>query len=692
MRRRRALRRGLTAMALAALAVTLPPGEPAGQAVPASQAGPASLIADQVSYDRESRVLTATGNVEVLYQGRVLHAARITYDEAANQIRAEGPLVLTDPAGGGVLLADAATLTPDLEQGLISSARLLIAGKMQLAATEVRRNGTRYATLYNTIASSCTICAGNSTPTWALRASRVTRDAAEQRIYFQNARLELFGVPVGYLPRASIPEPGVARATGVLVPQFVQSDIYGFGIKVPYYKTLGASADMTVTPFVTTGGSKLVEGQYRRRYNDGGFDLSGVLAVDDGLDGVTNGVRGTLAAIGGFALGNDFKAYFDLALVSDKSFLAQFDYSDADRLTSTAGIQRVRADEFINLDTVAFQSLRDDENDATIPFVLPEFSYRRLIETPGIGGRLGIDAQSLGIARSEGRDMFRAGGSVDWRNDWVLRQGVLASSTFAANFDAYQVWDDPGEDGFHTRAVPTASLMLSWPLVRATASAQHVIEPVIQVIYSGTIGDADVPNEDSQLPEFDDTNLYSLNRFPGPGPARDRVSRQRRDQLHPPGPLRLVARADRRPGASRQARRPVLRRHRPFGAAFGLRGLGVARPRLGADRGQPRALRSQLRLPAQRVRARLRRRQGRGARGLRLPAAGRFRPRHRPAARDQRARTRCPLPGAAELGGARALALRCGDQQQFAGRRWSYLRQRVRGVRPFGLAPLHLIG
>ena len=46
---------------------------------------PASLIADQVTYDRDTRILSATGNVEVLYQGRVLRADRIIYDEAATR-------------------------------------------------------------------------------------------------------------------------------------------------------------------------------------------------------------------------------------------------------------------------------------------------------------------------------------------------------------------------------------------------------------------------------------------------------------------------------------------------------------------------------------------------------------------------------------------------------------------------------
>ncbi len=514
MARRSVLR--LLALALAAGALADVPTR-AQEVTAAADDATASLVADEVSFDRESRVLTASGNVEVLYRGRVLRASRIVYDEGANRISAEGPIVLTDPAGG-VVLADSAALTPDLETGLIESARLLIAGRMQLAAAEIRRN-SQYATLYRTVASSCTICAENPTPTWAIRAARVTRDEAAQRIYFEDARFQLFGIPIGWLPRASIPEPGVSRASGVLLPSFHQSQIYGFGFKLPYYRVLGPSADVTLTPFLTTGGARILEGQYRRRFASGGFDLSGAIAFDDGLDDAEDGPRGAVSALGAFNLGHDFIADFDINYASDESFLGQFDYSDADRLTSTAAIHRSRPDEYVSLGTVAFQALAGSQDDqTTIPFALPEFSYRRLFDTPEVGGgTLGVDAQSLGILRESGQNMLRAGGSVDWTRDGVLPHGILAEGIAVADFDYYHAWQNPGgiDETDTGRTVPTASLQLRWPWMSATAAAQHVVEPVVQVIYSHAFGDENVPNEDSLLPEFDDTNLYSLNRFPG---------------------------------------------------------------------------------------------------------------------------------------------------------------------------------
>ncbi len=474
---------------------------------------PASLIADRVTFDQQSGLLVATGNVEVLYQGRVLTAAAITYDQNAKVIHATGPIQLTDPERGVVLAGDAA-LSPDMKDGLIESAQLLIAGQLQLAAAEVRRTGGRYTTLYRSIASSCTICPGGGKPTWALRASRVIQDEQALRIYFEDATLEVYGLPVAYLPRLSIPDPSQRRASGVLVPVIRNSGIYGLGLKVPYYKVLGPMADTTITPFFTSTGAKLFEGEYRQRFATGGFDFSGVVALDDGLGGDPG--RGAAFAVGQFALPHGFTTNFDLELASDDTFLQQFDYSDADLLTSTARILRGRTDDYFELGSIAFQSLRENEDTASIPFVLPELTWRRLIDMPGIGGRLGVDAETLGIIRADGQDVFRAGGGVDWRELWTLPYGIQATAGAVAGVTLYRVWDDPDVSGnVLVRTDPNVNIELRWPLAKTTAHATHVIEPIAQLVYSDTFGQSDVPNNDSTLVEFDETNLFALNRFPG---------------------------------------------------------------------------------------------------------------------------------------------------------------------------------
>ena len=55
--------------------------------------------------------------------------------------------------------------------------------------------------------------------------------------------------------------------------------------------------------------------------------------------------------------------------------------------------------------------------------------------------------------------------------------------------------------------------------MRRDAAADQIIEPIAQLVWSDSYGETDVPNEDSTLPEFSYTNLFSLNRYPG----RDRL-------------------------------------------------------------------------------------------------------------------------------------------------------------------------
>ena len=293
--------------------------------------------------------------------------------------------------------------------------------------------------------------------------------------------------------------------------------------------------------------------------------------------------------------------------------------------------------------------------------------------------------------------MLRAGGGgrLAARLDRCRRACCASDDRPRRCSTLYQVWDDPvSPTASRSARLPTASVELRWPLVRTTGRADardRADRPGRST--PTTLGDQDdIPNEDSQLPEFDETNLFSLNRFPG----LDRLETGLRANLgvsytryDPAGwslglTLGRVLRAE--PDAG------VRRGHRPRRALVGLRRRGVARLRLGPRRWS--TARSSTRASTS---AATSSRSPTTASAAALRAAYVYlaeddsEPDPRAAAGDQRVRARRPLPGPPELGAARPLALRRRDQQQPARRRRHHLRQRVRRVRPFGLAPLYLI-
>lgn len=478
----------------------------------AAAAQDVTLEADRVDVRANGDVIIAEGNVTVSYDSQTLEARRITYDRRADRILAEGPLRLRS-AEGVVLLASLAEVSADLRNGLIEGARLILNEELQIAATGGERIDGRYNGLDRVVATSCVVCAIRPVPLWRIRAARVIHDEEAERIWFRNAFFDVLGVPVAYTPALRIPAPGVRRATGALVPQASRSGIYGYGLKLPYYITLGDHADATLTPFITTDAGTLLEGEYRQNFQAGALRAAGAFLIDPDEEG---GLRGFLDAEAAFALPASFRLDAEFNTVTDSEFLQEFNFSDRDRLTSFVSINRVRSREYVDARIVSYQSLRDDEPEDEIPLVLPRIDYRQSWIAGPAGGRLTLEADALSLVRADGRDVFRIGSGLGWRGAETLPFGVQGAVIGDVRGDAYVTTDADEDRDVATRFVPSAGVELRWPLVRGGPRGEtHVIEPVAQLIASTEIENGEIVNEDSLLPELDETSLFLFNRFPG---------------------------------------------------------------------------------------------------------------------------------------------------------------------------------
>jgi LPS-assembly protein len=149
----------------------------------------ATLLANRIFLSGQG-LLVAEGAVEVFYGTVRLSATRITYDSSGDRLSIEGPIRLTESGSiDSVLLADAAELSADLRDGILVSARMVLAQQLQLAANSIERREGRFTSFERVIASSCQICAANPTPLWEIRAARVTHDSQTRQLHFEHAQL-----------------------------------------------------------------------------------------------------------------------------------------------------------------------------------------------------------------------------------------------------------------------------------------------------------------------------------------------------------------------------------------------------------------------------------------------------------------------------------------------------------------------
>ena len=522
---RRSLRVLLVVGCLGAGASLVAPVQVARAQATSETAQFATLVADRLFIDG-ANLLIAEGNVEALYGTTRLQARRITYNRSTGALSVEGPLVLND-GREVVMLAESAELSDGVRRGLIRSARVVFDEQLQVAANSVERLDERYTEMTSVIASSCEVCERRPTPLWEIRASRIVHDEDELQVYFENAQFRLFGLPVAYLPRLRVPDPRLERATGFLSPRFTFNTGHGVGLRAPYFIVLSQDKDLTLTPFIASKGTRALEVRYRQAFATGQLELGGLVARDS----IRRGRTRTLGyATGDFALGNGYQLGFHLIHPSDRGVLEDYE-RDESRLISDITVERIRRDERIRLQALQFRSLRLADVNAQLPNQVGQAVLERRRDVPGLGGVAGfrLEAEILrrrqilsgslaqpGLIADRPRQMGRLSLDLDWRRDAVLPGGVLGAVGVHLGVDHFRLSQTGG--AFATsvsRVTPNLMAELRWPLVRSDADVvSHVIEPVAQVIW-GRDRLSSLPYEASRMPELDEGNLFTYDRFAG---------------------------------------------------------------------------------------------------------------------------------------------------------------------------------
>ena len=477
----------------------------------ATAQGAATLIADTVTLDGND-TLVARGNVEVFYDGTRLSAAQIVFDRAGDRLTIAGPIFIQGP-DGTILTAERAQIDPQLENGILRGARLVLEQQLQLAANQIDRVDGRYSQLYKSVATSCAVCDGRP-PLWDIRAERVIHDEEARQLYFQNAQFRVRGVPILWVPRMRLPDPSLDRATGLLIPRVRTTNLLGSGLKLPYFIVLGPSRDLLLTPYLS-GNTRTLEARYRQRFLSGQINVNTAMTSDDLLP---DEPRGYIFADGLFDLGDGYRLAFDIEGTSDDGYLFDYGYADKDRLDSSVTLSRVTRNTALSARLTYYQTLRADELNRTLPPITAAVEFTRRYDL--FGGRLSYTADADALARygeavgEEGRDVTRAGLGLDWRRDWVLNTGLVADVSLGLRGDWYQINDAVAFPRDMTRAAPNASLTLRYPLVKSTSRARHLLEPMLALHWSDSFGDTP-PNEDATRPAFDAGNLLSADLLPG---------------------------------------------------------------------------------------------------------------------------------------------------------------------------------
>jgi LPS-assembly protein len=317
----------------------------------------------------------------------------------------------------------------------------------------------------------------------------------------------------------------VKHRSGFLIADIGSSSLLGSFVRVPYYYSITPDQDFTVEPIITTSAGQLVQGEYRQRWAGGGLWLQGSFGYDGDDSTNQNGAwLSHLFGSGRIPLPDNYRLGFDAELTSNDTYLRRYDISLKDRLTNDLFVDNVDDRDRFAVTTYFFQSLRQTDVSGQIPLALPLIEYSYIPDHKLLDGRLRVDANFLSLSRSAGEDTTRGSLASDWQAPFTLANGQQITFEAYGRADAYHLNDvklvDPTSANTRNvgRAVGAVSAEWRWPFASQTAipNTTLVVEPITELVFSPNGGNPSIiPDEDSTAFEFDETNLFSINKYPG---------------------------------------------------------------------------------------------------------------------------------------------------------------------------------
>jgi LPS-assembly protein len=476
------------------------------------------ILADEMQFNENTNTVTAIGNVEIERDGRILLADNVIYDQDSDLVTAKGNVTLVDD-NGSVLFFEEAEITGDLKEGFAREVQVLLADKSRMAARLIRRHDGNINELRRAVYTACDLdCEGD--PVWQIKARKVVHDQDDQLMTYNDAWVELLGLPIFYTPYLAHPDPTADRRSGLLAPSIGGGSNLGFSYAQPYYWNIAPDKDATLTPLYTSSAGRGAIGEYRQLFSEGEFSLFGSLVLDD--NDSTEDFRGHVRARARWDIDERWRTGADVHVASDDTYLRRYDFDAPTWLTTNAFVERFGTQSYFAVNAYHFQRQRRSVAAGSTPLVAPLIDYSFVGKPIRGGGYFTADASALALYRDNGSDQTRLSTKLGWHVPYISPRGGMYTLRATLRGDGYYVRDvvDPvtgaNFTGFEGRAIPQLSMEWRYPLVKSDATITQQLEPIVQGIISPIGQNPDkIPNEDSRDFEFDDTNLFSEQRFSG---------------------------------------------------------------------------------------------------------------------------------------------------------------------------------
>ena len=366
----------------------------------------------------------------------------------------------------------------------------------------------------------------NKCPPWIMEAKEARHDKIKKIIYYKNAWLKIYDVPVLYYPSFFHPDPTVKRQSGFLTPQIGESQILGSSAYIPYFYVISDSKDLTFKPRIFNNNKYSIQTEYRQvtKKTNSIFDFSLTQGHKSSQD-VEEDSRSHFFSSSTMDL--DFLSFDEsnlevqLQKTSNNTYLKLFNFESP--LFGESGSSSVSTlNSFINLTansddldfttSVQVYEKLDSGNSDRYEFIFPNYNLNKNIETNN------ILRGSLSFNSSGSQHLFNTNvKETQIINDLLYQsQDKFLTNGIKNNYNI--LLKNSNSDGNNSTKFKnkTQSEMLSlfifessYPLLREGLNFNNYLTPKLSLRYSPN----SMKNLKSEDRRIDINNIFSLDRI-----------------------------------------------------------------------------------------------------------------------------------------------------------------------------------
>ncbi len=515
---------------------------------PIDPAAPTAVEANELVFDSVRNIITARGDVVVRVSGYIIAGNELVYRRDSGEMDVLGNVRVTDPAGN-VSNSSSLSLTGGLRRSVLDSMTIVANDGSRITADSADFDQELRSILTNAQYAPCGECVDDKGRRigWSISAAKVTQEAADGSISFEQPVLSLLGVPVAWLPYLWLPDLSDSALANLPTPSLGYTEAIGVKVEVPVSVYSSRSTDIILTPALMSRQGFLLGAEWVQRFDQGSFRIkaSGLYQMDQTaftFADARRDWRGAVQADGSYKPAEDWTVGFAYAAFSDSAYFKDYLLDARKAAVNEVYATQLTTDTYVDARLQQFSLLGDttDQVREQQGVALPNVRVERTFKLAPGAGQVEVEARMLGIYRASDYTTTANGVPYDygyagtrmhgmaqasWQNQWIAGGAVItpfagvridAASYERGSGTTFDPAAQPPADATLLGLTPIAALDVRYPLVARSAGVTHLVEPIAQVVYRGASSlQPGITNEDSQSVIFDDTNLFSYNRFTG---------------------------------------------------------------------------------------------------------------------------------------------------------------------------------